>query len=75
MCAHYEGCLEKAIKSKWAGFSCRKCHAFAPLNLDTTEWLADSLACTVLLCVIEFQNIFKQKTKGSLIEGLQQIRS
>ncbi len=74
MCAHYERCLEKAIKNKWAGFSCRRCRAFDPLELDDTEWLADSVACTALIYVIEFQNTLKQKTRGSLILGLQQIR-
>jgi hypothetical protein len=75
MCAHYENCLEKTIKSKWAGFSCRKCRAFDPLKLDPSEWLADSLACVALIYVVEFQSTFKQKTHGSLILGLQQILS
>ena len=75
MCTHYESCLEKAIKKKWAGFSCRKCRAFAPLRLDSTEWLADSLACSALIFIVEFQSTFKQKTRGSLILGLQRVRS
>ena len=75
MCAQYESCLEKAIKSKWDGFSCRRCRAFAPLKLELSEWLADSLACIALIYVVEFQNTLKQKTHGSLILGLQRIRS
>jgi len=75
MCTHYEGCLEKAIKLKWAGFSCRNCRAFAPLRLNSTEWLEDSLACTALIYVVEFQYAFKQKTRGGLIQGVQQFRS
>lgn len=75
MCTHYESCLEKAIKLKWAGFSCRKCRAFAPLNFNSTEWLEDSLACLALIYVIEFQGAFKQKTRGGLIQGVQQYRS
>jgi hypothetical protein len=75
MCTHYERCLEEAIKSKWAGFSCRNCRAFAPLRLNSTEWFEDSLACIALIFVVEFQNAFKQKTRGGLIQGVQQIRS
>ncbi len=75
MCAHYESCLEKAIKRNWAAFSCRRCRAFAPLKLDTTEWLADSLACSALIYIVEFQSTFKQKTRGSLILGLQRFFS
>ena len=54
MCADYQGCLDKAVKRKWAGFSCRKCRAYSPIQFDSTEWLADSLACLALMYVAGF---------------------
>jgi hypothetical protein len=71
MCARYQGCLDEAIKKKWVGFSCRKCRAFQPLQLDQTEWVADSLACIALMYVSEFHNSFKQKPRGGIVLHLQ----
>lgn len=75
MCAGYERCLDEAIKRNWGGFSCRQCLCFEPLRLDTTEWLADSLACTALVYVAEFPNTLKQKPRGGIVFRLQRMRS
>jgi hypothetical protein len=75
MCTGYEQCLDKAIKKKWRAFSCRKCHAFKPLDLDPADWLLDSLACVALIYTAEFQNIFKQKPRGTIVVKLRHIRS
>lgn len=74
MCARYGNCLDFAIKRKWVGFSCRKCHAFEPLNFSLSEWFADSLACVALMYVSEFQLNFKQKPRGGIILRLKRIR-
>jgi len=75
MCASYENCLDLAIRRKWVGFSCRKCRAFQPLNLNQGEWLADSLACIALMYVSEFQYSFKQKPRGNIVLRLKRIKS
>lgn len=75
MCAAYERCLDEAIKRNWGGFSCRQCLCFEPLRLDTTEWLADSLACTALVYVAEYPNTLKQKSRGGIVFRLQRMRS
>jgi hypothetical protein len=75
MCACYENCLDLAIKRKWVGFSCRKCRAFEPINLNLSEWLADSLACVALMYVSEFQPNFKQKPRGGIVLRLKRIKS
>jgi hypothetical protein len=74
MCACYESCLEEAIKRRWRGFSCRKCYAFKPLELDPIDWLLDSLACVALIYTAEFQGSLKQKPRGSIVLKLQRIR-
>jgi hypothetical protein len=71
MCTNYDGCLDKAIESKWGGFSCGKCCAYQPIQLDASEWLADSLTCMALICVAEFQIDFKQKPRGGIVMKLQ----
>jgi hypothetical protein len=75
LCAGYERCLDQAVKKKWPGFSCQKCRAFEPLELDPSEWLLDTLACTALMYVAEFQSSFKQKPRGNIVVRLQRIRS
>jgi hypothetical protein len=75
MCASYQGCLDEAIKRQWVSFSCRKCCAYKPLQLDQTEWIADSLACLALMYVAELQQQFKQKPRGGIVLRLQRLRS
>ena len=75
MCTNYERCLDEAIERNWVGFTCRHCLSFEPLTLDPIEWLADSLACSALVYVSEFPSALKQKTRGSIILGLQRRRS
>jgi len=75
MCSAYERCLDEAIKRNWVGFSCQKCRAFEPLQLNPTEWLVDSLACTALLYVAEYPSNLKQKPRGGIVFRLQRIRS
>ena len=67
MCAAYGRCLDVAIKRKWPGFTCRKCHAFEPLMLDPREWAADSLACIALIYVTEHPETLKQKSRGKIV--------
>jgi hypothetical protein len=71
MCADYQGCLDETVKRNWAGFSCRKCRAYRPLEFDSSEWLADSLACIALMCVAEFQTSYKQKSRGGIVVQFQ----
>lgn len=75
MCAGYQSCLDEAIKKEWVGFSCRKCRAYKPLQLDQAEWIADSLACLALMYVAELQQQFKQKPRGGIVLRLQRMRS
>ena len=75
LCAGYERCLDQAAKKNWPGFSCEKCRAFEPLQLDPIEWFLDMLACTALLHVAEFQSSFKQRPRGGIVVRLQRIRS
>ena len=75
MCADYEHCLNEAVKRNWQGFSCRKCQAFQPLQLNSSEWQLDSLACTVLMAVAEFPDKVKQKQHASILIRLLDIRS
>lgn len=75
MCAGYGQCLDEAIRRNWGGFSCRRCLAFEPLKLDTSEWLADSLACTALVYVAEFPSTLKQKPRGGIVYRLERLRS
>ena len=75
MCASYRSCLDETIRRRWPGFSCRQCHAFRPLQLDQSEWGADSLKCLALMYVAESQNIFKQKPRGGIVLKLQRLRS
>ena len=75
MCAGYEGCLDEAVKRRWRAFSCRKCCAFEPIELDPGDWLLDSLACVALIYAAEFEGSFKQKPRGSIVVRLQHIRS
>ncbi len=75
MCAGYQSCLDEAVKKAWVGFSCRKCRAYRPLQLDQTEWIADSLACLALMYVAELQQQFKQKPRGGIVLRLQRMRS
>jgi hypothetical protein len=75
MCAGYEGCLDEAIKRRWRGFSCRKCHAFKPLEFDPSDWFLDSLACIALIYTAEFHSSFKQIPRGNIVVKLQHIRS
>lgn len=75
MCARYERCLDEAIKRDWVGFSCMQCRSYEPLTLDTTEWLADSLACIALVYVAEFPSMLKQKSRGSIVLRLQSLHS
>ncbi len=75
MCAGYECCLDEAIRRKWRGFSCGKCGAFKPLQLDPSEWLLDTLACTALMYVTEFHSSFKQKPRGNIVVRLRRMRS
>ena len=75
LCVSYEDCLDETIRRKWRGFSCQKCHAFRPVQLNPSEWLADSLACVALLYVAEFQTSFKQQRRGSIVLRLQRLRS
>lgn len=75
MCASYQGCLDEAIQKQWDGFSCQHCRAYRPLQLDTSEWIADSLACLALMYVAELQNHFKQKPRGGIVLRLQRLRS
>jgi hypothetical protein len=75
MCTFYEGCLDETLRRRWHGFSCRKCLAFQPLQLDPTEWLLDCLVCIALIGVSEFESSFKQKPRGGIVEKLQHIQS
>jgi hypothetical protein len=75
MCAGYERCLDEAIKRNWVGFSCQHCVSFEPLRLDSTEWLADSLACIALMYVAEYPSTLKQKPRGGIVLRLQRLRS
>jgi hypothetical protein len=75
MCAAYECCLDEAVRRNWRGFSCRKCRAFKPLQFDPSEWLLDTLACTALIYVAEFQSSFKQKPRGNIVMRLQRLHS
>jgi hypothetical protein len=75
LCAGYECRLDQAVKKKWPGFSCQRCLAFEPLQLDPSEWLLDSLACTALMYVTEFQSSFKQKARGNIVVRLQRTLS
>ncbi len=75
MCATYGHCLDKAVRKKWRGFSCRKCGAFEPLQLDSGQWLLDSLACIALIAVAEDQNSFKHKPRGRIVPKMQRIQS
>lgn len=75
LCVSYPYCLDTAIMKKWRSFSCQKCHAFEPIQLNPSEWLADSLACIALLYVAEFETNFKQQRRGSIVMRLQRIRS
>ena len=71
MCADYNGCLNKAVKRKWAGFSCRKCRAYSPIQFDSTEWLADSLACLALMYVAGFESSYKHRPRGGIVMQFQ----
>ena len=75
MCAGYHRCLDETIRRKWLGFSCRQCQAFRPLQLDLSEWIADSLACLALMYVAESQTRFKQKPRGGIVLKLRRLRS
>lgn len=75
MCAGYERCLDEAVRRQWSGFSCRKCRAFKPLQLDSSQWLLDSLACIALIGVAEHQSSFKQKSRGRIVLKMQRIQS
>jgi hypothetical protein len=75
MCAGYERCLDEALRRRWRGFSCRTCHAFQPLALDSSEWLLDWLACVALMGVAEFQGSFKQKRRGNIVVTLKRLHS
>lgn len=75
MCTRYQDCLDEAIRQNWVSFSCRKCRAYQPLELDQTEWLADSLACLALMYVAELHQQFKQKPRGGIVLRLQRLRS
>ena len=75
MCAGYECCLDDAIRRKWRGFSCRKCRAFKPLQLDSSEWLLDSLVCLALIGVADHESSFKQKRRGLIAPKMQHIQS
>ena len=75
MCAGYERCLDEAIIRHWRGFSCRMCHAFQPLELDSSEWFLDWLACVALVGVAEFQGSFKQKRRGNIVVTLMRMHS
>jgi hypothetical protein len=79
MCAGYNHCLDKAIDKGWAGFSCRMCCAFEPLELSRREWLrrewlADSLACRALMHVTELPDGFVGSPGGSIIMRLRHTR-
>ena len=51
MCAHYDACLDVAIRERWPGFTCEHCQDYAqPYNLRlayktmwplSTEWIDD----------------------------------
>lgn len=44
-CAHYEQCLDRAIKEDWSGFSCEKCLVAKHISIDE-EWAnIDSTKC------------------------------
>ena len=75
MCADYDSCLDKAARRNWRDFSCRKCHAFHPLQLTSIEWRLDSLACTVLLGVAEYSASVKEKPRGGIIDKEQHLQS
>jgi hypothetical protein len=75
MCASYQSCLDEAIERRWGGFSCGQCRAYRPLQLDQSEWVADSLACLALMYVAELHNHFKQKPRGGIVLRLQRMRS
>jgi len=75
MCASYEHCLDEAVRRKWSGFSCRECGAFKPLQLNETEWLFDSLACSALMGVAEHYSRFKQKRRGRIVLKLRRLHS
>ena len=74
MCAGYECCLDEAIRKKWRGFSCRMCRAFKPLQLDSSEWLLDSLVCLALIGVADHESSFKQKRRGLIAPKMKHIQ-
>ena len=74
MCAGYNRCLDEAINNRWAGFSCRKCHAFKRIELSRLEWAADSLACQALIQATELSDDSIESLVGSIMTRRRHIR-
>lgn len=51
-CAHYDQCLDYAVRAYWHSFTCEKCQAFTPIQCDRDELLADSVGCRALIMAI-----------------------
>ena len=53
LCVHYSACLDLAVRSKWAGFTCRSCGDYQ--EEDTTgaaHWQRQAECCGKLLKAI-----------------------
>jgi hypothetical protein len=48
-CAHYDTCLDEAIRRGWSGFSCKECAIEARTIWSDEEAAIDALRCAVVV--------------------------
>ena len=48
-CAHYNGCIDLAIKEGWESWSCADCYGFKPRRMSPEELRIDAEHCRALI--------------------------
>lgn len=64
-CAHYNGCIDLAIKEGWESWSCADCHDFKPQRMSSEELRIDAEHCRVLI-----YNLFGERATGTYLRML-----
>ncbi len=73
MCAHYDACLDVAIRQCWTGFTCEQCQDYAHVVMDPFEWKEDGLRCRALGYAVLHEQAYNASPMRSWVEAVERI--
>jgi hypothetical protein len=73
MCAHYDTCLNDAIREQWPGFTCEHCRDYAHVVMDPFEWNEDGVRCRALGYAVLHEQAYNASQMHGWVEAVGRL--